>query len=157
MLFSYTTVWLRPTAGATLSTSIGSLTQHGVFLKARLQAETFTTLAADEKPAALFPIGIIVAIGDAAIGTQGIVTGPMRAATVSAAGIFIEEADVMGTNAGVTASCIDAAKDVICQASTAGVGMSAAVANDVGAKPKALPALGANIWFLSCVHPPVVH
>lgn len=129
-------VQLCPTFATTLSTTIGSLPHCRLFLvlllRAGLQVEPFPTLTADEKPVTIFPLRIIVAIGDIGVGTQGIVTGHAKAVGISTIFIVTINGEVAGLDSGIIESRIDVTKIMI-QDHTTGIGMNAAVTNDVRA------------------------
>lgn len=109
--------------------------------------KTFTTVAADKKPVAFF-IGAIIAIGNTDIGTQSITTSHARRPNASI---------VVALDAAILKSRVNLAEEVMAHAGAASVGVSATVANDVRAQPKALPTLGAHVGLFPRVYPPVVH
>lgn len=118
------------------------------FSGARLQVKTFTTVAADKKPVAFLFIRAIISIGNTDISTQSITTSHARHPDASI---------VVALDAAILKSRVNLAEEVMAHAGAASVGVSATVANDVRAEPKALPALGAHVGLFPRVHPPVVH
>lgn len=117
------------------------------FSGARLQVKTFTTVAADKKPVTFFFIRAI-AIGNIGISTQSIKTSYARDPNASIMVAF---------NTALVKRRVNLTEEAMAHAGAASIGVSATVANDVRAKPKALPTLGAHVGLFPCVHPPVVH